>query len=500
MAKRTSNRLSPPEQDLLRKCQQMEELGRIGEAQVGYKVLLQRHPDHPYLRFCFGFVSIPLKQYQDAERSLRRATELDPTKGNYFAALAMAQGMQAKLADADASSVHAVSLAPNDSYTLYCRAEVLRMQNRGADAYDLLRGPADGGKGPMGLIGPFASAAGSSGHVEEGIGTILATLEREDISAGVRTDLLYRLGSLRERQEDWAGAWSAFEEAAPGRKGVYKPDEHEQWVSGQIELWSGERMRELPRSKSTSELPVFIVGMPRSGTTLVEQIIASHPLAFGAGERLTHVNTYNELLAPDKHHPTWADRLGALRAQTVDRVARRELRAMQALDPHAKRITDKRPQNFLLLGLAELLYPNCRVVHVRRDPLDTCVSCFTHDFGSPQSQPYSYDLEQLAHYYKQYERMMEHWTGVLGVPVLEIEYEKLVGDLEGESRRLIDFVGLEWHDACLRFHETERAVITHSLEQVRRPLYSSSVGRWKRYEQHLGPLIEALGAAEESGI
>jgi hypothetical protein len=159
----------------------------------------------------------------------------------------------------------------------------------------------------------------------------------------------------------------------------------------------------------------------------------------------------------------------------------------------AARFTDKQPQNFLHLGMIELLFPAARVVHCGRDARDTCLSCYTHLFGGGNNQPFAGRLEHLGRYYRAYERVMAHWRGVVSIPVLEVAYEDVVGDLEGSARRLVGFVGLEWDDACLRFHETRRDVITESADQVRRPLYSSSVGRWRRFEAHLAPLLAALG-------
>ncbi len=150
------------------------------------------------------------------------------------------------------------------------------------------------------------------------------------------------------------------------------------------------------------------------------------------------------------------------------------------------------PNNYLHIGLIATLFPNARIIHCRRDPLDTCLSIYCHDF--PGNHPYAYDLANLGHYYRQYDRVTDHWRRVLPQPMLEVQYEDLVADQEGMTRKILNFCGLEWDDRCLAFYKTERVIHTASRSQVRRPIYKSSVGRWKRYERHLGPLKAALAA------
>ena len=239
-----------------------------------------------------------------------------------------------------------------------------------------------------------------------------------------------------------------------------------------------------------SELPVFIVGMPRSGTSLVEQILASHPAVHGGGELDdlgAIIDGLPASLASSKPYPACiadAD-AGMLRGLGARYVA-----GLRALAPAAARITDKMPANTRHIGLIRCLLPGARIVHCRRDPLDTCLSCFTTLFTI--GQDFSYDLAELGGYYRAYDGLMAHWRAA--VPdMLDIDYEDVVADLEGQARRLVDFCGLDWDDACLDFDKTERIVRTASSAQVRRPIYDGSVARWKRYEAHLGPLIEALG-------
>jgi len=237
--------------------------------------------------------------------------------------------------------------------------------------------------------------------------------------------------------------------------------------------------------------PVFIVGMPRTGTTLVEQILASHPNIYGLGE-VPDMRKIGQSLGFYERDPTaFAQAAEAMLGQQTRDLARRYLQVMTRAPEDAVRCTDKNPHNYEMLGLIALLFPNARVVHCRRDPMDTCVSCFMQNFND--SHGYNSDLAVLGSYYREYARLMEHWHRVLPIGMFDLDYEEMVADQEATSRRLIEFLGLEWDDACLDFFNAERAVATPSRWQVRQPVYGTSIKRWKRYEPHLGPLKEALG-------
>ncbi|MDE2482443.1 MAG: sulfotransferase [bacterium] len=228
-----------------------------------------------------------------------------------------------------------------------------------------------------------------------------------------------------------------------------------------------------------SDLPVFIIGMPRSGTTLVEQIVASHPLAFAGGElELFHDLALEEFAVA-----------GPVRAA----LAHRYEVALRRLSPTAARITDKMPGNFIHVGLIRMIFPRARIIHVRRDPLDACWSCFSTRF-TEAPMIWSSDLGTLGRYYRAYAGLMSHWRSVLPAEsMLEVRYEEIVADFEAQARRIIAYCGLPWDERCLEFHKTERSVRTASLSQVRRPLYASSVRASRAYGNLLDPLREALG-------
>jgi hypothetical protein len=231
--------------------------------------------------------------------------------------------------------------------------------------------------------------------------------------------------------------------------------------------------------------------MPRSGTTLVEQIIDAHPLGHGAGE-LTDIPVIAEgLQAELQSTEPYPECAADLEPEDVSRLAGRYLDRLRGLTRSATRVVNKSLMSYKYLGLIAVLFPAARIIHCRRDPRDICVSCYMNSI-LPQGLPYVTDLHNLGFAYRQYERLMEHWSKALAQPMLEVVYEAVVDDLEGEARRIIEFIGLDWDDACLQFHASGRIVRTASYEQVRQPIYRSSIGRYKRFERHLGPLLEAL--------
>lgn len=245
-----------------------------------------------------------------------------------------------------------------------------------------------------------------------------------------------------------------------------------------------ELARSAGRSGDASTRPLFIVGMPRSGTTLIEQILAGHPGVHAAGELEA---LENAVAMMPRVHP--GSGLHELR-EAISALSDSYLLATESF-AKAAFVTDKMPSNFRFAGLINLAFPNARIIDVRRDPLDTCLSCYATHFAGNLN--FTYDLAELGHYYRAYRRLMDYWVKLISpARILTIHYERLIDNPEQECRRLLDFCDLEWHASCLEFHRVQRPIRTASHSQVRRPLYSSSVGRAKRYGEHLRPLIEAL--------
>jgi hypothetical protein len=248
-------------------------------------------------------------------------------------------------------------------------------------------------------------------------------------------------------------------------------------------------MRDKRGAGDPSRIPVFVLGMPRSGSTLIEQILASHSKVFGAGEladlndTIDAVARLNNWSYPEMVARMSSEQLRQLGMSYVDRI--------RACAPTAARIVNKMPANFGLIGLIHLALPNARIIHTSRDPIDTCLSCFSLLFAA--GHPYAYDLAELGRYYHGYHRLMQHWRAVLPEGVmLEVRYEDVVADLSGQTRAMVRHCGLEWEDSCLAFHKTRRPIQTASMCQVRQQIYRTSVGRPHRYQDLLQPLVDAL--------
>jgi hypothetical protein len=241
---------------------------------------------------------------------------------------------------------------------------------------------------------------------------------------------------------------------------------------------------------SNDERPIFIVGMPRSGTTLVEQVISSHPRAEGAGELRTIGQIASELPGRIGSALPYPACVGELKQAALSDAAQFYCDRISRISEGALRITDKMPGNYIDLGLIALMFPHARVIHCRRDARATCMSVYFNDFDA--YHPYACDLNRIGLRYHHYRRLMEHWSTVLPLPILTVDYEAMVADVEATSRRILEFCDLPWDERVLQFHETKRVVQTTSMWQVRRPIYRDSLDLWRHYEQHLEPLEQGL--------
>jgi tetratricopeptide (TPR) repeat protein len=262
------------------------------------------------------------------------------------------------------------------------------------------------------------------------------------------------------------------------------------------QVFNGKVLQNPAQKGCDSDVPVFILGMPRSGTSLMEQILSSHPDVFGAGE-LKILTGVVENIEVGQNRVRLGDVEAAFPYEenaSYEARGKRYVERLQRLAPagsHYKRIVDKMPGNFNFVGAIKLIMPNAKIIHSRRHPVETCLSCYRIHFA--EGHPWTYNLRELGRYYRYYWNLMKHWRDAMPGGMLEIRYEENVADVEGQARRLIDYLGLPWNDSCLNFHETDRPVKTASASQVRKPIYKSSTNRWRKYEAYLGPLLAEIG-------
>jgi len=429
----------------------LRSLGRFDEALVHYRRALELRPDYAEAHNNLGVALRLLGRTSEAEASCRRALELEPNSALALAALGEAQADQGQFADAEALLRRAVAIDPNLAEAWVSIARLRRMT---ADDADWL--------------------------------TQVQRLLRQPLRPREVISVNYALGKYFDDQRDFERAFSHYQRAnelTRLRMPRYDRQRIRREVDQLIAFFDSGRMRGLRAYASTSARSIFVVGMPRSGTSLAEQIIASHPAVFGAGE-LTYWHRAEESLLADMH-------AGDIDSDALQRLAADYSRLLQRASTEALYVVDKMPTNFMALGLIHAALPHARIIHMQRQPIDTCLSIYFQDFGA--NMAYANDLHDLADFYREYLRLMRHWRTVLPAQaLLDVPYEALVADQEGWSRKMLEFIGLPWDARCLDFHSTRRSVVTASKWQVRQKINSTSVGRWRHYEQHLAALLPLL--------
>lgn len=500
--------------------------GRAEEAVPPLEHALQLRPDYPEALCNLGLARLKTQRLDEADALLQRALQHRPGYAEALRGLARLRYEQGDFGQAETLLHQAIAAAP-DTPDAHCQlGGLLAEQERPGEAEAAYRralaldpdnADAHVGLGNLSLEAGDIDAAeallkaaltsapdniGARFHLAQARkvrpGDVnLAALEAlmptaATLSADRRIPLHYALGKAYDDLRDYDRAFPHFLEGARLKRATLRYDAAADEARARriAEIVDTDFFARLHGAGNASEVPVFILGMPRSGTTLTEQIIASHPDVFGAGER---PELMERVQRPTAGKPAfYPENLAQLDHKTLTAWGDEYLARLVQRAPSARRISDKMPANYLALGLIPLMLPRAKIIHVQRDPVDTCVSCFTRLFN--RNQDASYDLAELGRHYAAYARLMQHWRRILPAQqLLEVRYEDIVSDMEGQARRLIAFCGLEWHDACLTFHETRRDVRTASLTQVRQPIYGSSVARWRHYEKHLGPLLAALG-------
>ena len=468
-------------------------VGRDTEAEDHFRALLQQNPYLVPAHVNLAQICLRRGLIEAAVMHQRAALRSDPGNPRLLCKLALGLQLQGNLDEAMTAcdAALALALAPGLPEAVNRQAAILERKGMFGIAISKLEPLLKRECVDAGTALTFARLTPHEGRITEGI-ELLETLLASGKEPVMTQDKIHKaLTTLYDRNGEYQRAFEHSANSHALRNTQFDPDAHDTQVSAIIASLDAVALRHITSHGDPSDRPVFIVGMPRSGTSLVEQILASHPEVFGGGE-LSDIPeiaaSLAELTSSGSHYPT---RLPMASKTQIGIHARRYLQRLAQMNADAARFTDKLPHNFLYLGVIQALFPHTHIIHIRRNPLDTCISCYLQDFSSGHS--YAYDLVHLGRYYRAYVRLMEHWRRTLKIPFIEIDYEDLVLDLERTSRLLIEFCGLSWNDRCLRFHETRRTVTTPSYNQVRRPLYRTSMQRWRNYEPWIGPLRDALG-------
>jgi tetratricopeptide (TPR) repeat protein len=484
----------------------LREMGRLAEAKECYVQALRLNPNLAMSYNNMGQAIQEEGSLDDAMPWYQRAIQLDPQSARIQSNLASALEEAGGTDEAIAHYQAALAADPRYAEAHSGLACVYHEQGRLEEAQRSFRTAAALDPRHAGALAQLATML--SGKLPEAdLEALRRLLAYADLSATKRATLLFALAQVLDARGAYdeaaehlrqANALALAEKRKRGQG--YDPADHERFVSGIIAACTPAFFRRAEGLGLATERPVFIVGLPRSATTLTEQILAAHPRVFGAGElRLGREDFLSlahdgEAAAPRERQALEA--LERLDRQTIHRIGQRHLERLRQLNDWADRVVDKMPDNYLFLGLLAAVFPRAKFLHCRRDLRDVAVSCWMTNFRQIR---WANDPRHIASRFAQYRRLMEHWRQVLPLAMLEVSYEETVADLEGAARRLVAWCGLEWDPACLAFYEGKRLVRTASITQVRQPIYTRSVARWKHYQQALGPLLEELGSGQECG-
>jgi Flp pilus assembly protein TadD len=459
--------------------------GKADEAEQNYEQALACAPGISAAVLGLSTLLVSRFEYDRAKLLLSKAAQL-PAEGQYL--LGVCHKELGELIQAENSYREALRLDERHTGALAGLAELRALSGDPEAGLALLDGALEHRPVPLSVALTFSYLAHHAGRLDEARNLLEESLTPH-VDDRNRALVHFALGRLLDRTGDYEQAFEHFRLGNLLRGAQFNPDAWARNLSGLMGFFRREVIAPLPHA-TCDIAPIFIVGMPRSGTTLVEQIIASHPGAFGAGERPA-INTFSESLTHRmRSRQPYPACLTELDVSTLDALADEYLGALPTAARYARCILDKMPGNYLHLGLIALIFPEARIIHCLRDPLDNCLSCYFQHFSA--GHEYAYDLAHLGAYYRAHERLMKHWHTHLDLPILTLRYETLIDDQVGETRRLLDFCGLEWDEHCLRFHETRRSIATASFDQVRRPLNREGIGRWRHYQGHLAVLRQAL--------
>lgn len=432
--------------------------GDFAGAAACFEAVIAKNPEHADAHHLLGLAWFELGQEDKAQALIIKALELRPDAAVFHHNLGVFLSIRGEMHRAEGHLREAIRIKPDYAEAFYNLSSMIKLRN----------------PDPL------------TGQIE-------ALLTDDNLPVGDVRFAHFAAGKFYDDLKEHDRAFEHYERANATSGAVYERDRTEALVQALRKIYSAEFLTQ--RNAQATETsaparPVFIVGMPRSGTSLTEQILASHSRVHGAGELKDIKTIANGLSRHVKDHVPYP--VSVLRAapEVFQGYAGSYLRRLRQLGGGAELVVNKMPLDFWYLGLIASMFRNPVILHCRRDPLDTCLSCYFQNFKA--GIDFASALPDLGHYYRMYHSMMDHWKSSLPVPIVNVSYEQLVAEPEAEARRIIGAVGLDWEESCAQPHRTDRTVKTASSWQVRQPVYRSSSQRWRQYERHLGPLIAAL--------
>lgn len=426
-----------------------------------------------------------------AARWLRMAVESDSAPPDAHDKLATAYFIEGDFESASDAYAESARRNGNDPRAITARARALFRLKRDDEAMAIIS-PLLAQDPPFPpSVDVAALIEHRQGRTDQALARVRAALKPVRLPNQDRVRLSFTAAMLCDATGDYDTAFEYYRVANTYKGKPYNPKTQTHFVDRVIEVLTPEFIAAHRGMGDPSAKPVFIVGMPRSGTTLTEQVLSGHPRIAGGGEMPTLWALAQDLSARLAWPGPYPGCMKAWNERVAKEIGGEYVRDLEERFPDADRVADKLPGNFVHLGLIACMLSGARVIHCTRNPLDTCLSCYFQNFAGTM-QPWSNDLSHIGSYYRDYKRLMDHWRRC-GLEFLEMPYERTVADLESQARRAVDYLGLPWDGGCLRFHESGRVIATASFDQADKPIYDQSVDRWKHYDRHLSPLREALG-------
>ncbi len=455
------------------------------------KRAISQNPGIAMLHYLLGNLFYENRQPEHAAEQYRLAIQYSPDFAFAHNNLGNALRLQGDLPSAIASFKRALTLMPDNVLPYINLGNAQQQSGDLASALQTFQSALNIQTGQPEVYFALSQVKHFS-PLDQEIKDMEALLGHSDLSVDQRLMVHFALGKAYEDAGNYEQSFFHLEAGNRLKRSTfhYSVEEDKALFGAISQVFDSTLFEEKSGFGISDASPIFILGMPRSGTSLVEQILSSHPQVYGAGElhdlRISILDSVPQY--PPGSFPFMAAKLNR---NDIATIASAYLERTSRYYRHADFVTDKMPDNFIYIGMIRLMFPNARIIHCQRDPVDTCLSCYKRWFSD--SQPFAYDLVELGQYYLGYRDLMDHWHRVLPDFIYDIQYEKLVENQEQETRRLLEYCELSWDNKCISFHETDRPVRTASSTQVRQPLYNDSVRRWKSFENHLDPLLGILG-------
>jgi len=485
-------------EQLLNQAREFHRQGQMQTAIDLYRSAVRANPRLPDAHTSLGLALAQVGVDAEAVDHLEKAVKLQPTSADSLCNLAAVHRAQGRMDEALGCYERAAWLSKKHPRAVAGAAEIYAITGRHGKAHALLLPYVSAQQDPPAVALTYARCCRALGKPADGASAVGRHLAGAagPVSAQARVQMLIELANLADDLGHYDRAFAAATDANRmiGRR--FDAKAHTEMIDAIIAGWTAERHDSLPKAANESELPVLIVGMPRCGAALVEQIIASHPEAAPAGETAITRHIVSRLEGGVSQEIVGVTTPDALTMQNASEGAAFYVNTLRLIARHfgsenPTRVVDRCTHNYLYLGMLDRMLPKARVIHLRRNPLDTALSCYMNLFDIPYS--FRVHPADFAVAHQCCRRLMEHWKSVIAMPMLEVDYEEIVRDPEGQARRIIEFLGLEWNDACLRHWETPRRMVPFANQGILKPIYDSSAGRHAHYEKFLVPLRAALG-------